>query len=256
MFNSTSTRGVLSVSCAVLFMAGSLSAQGFSDDFERADGPVDGWTIHQGEWNIAGGSLTTTSAAASQPGESWIWAGDPVAQVNGDFEATLDVNFVTASAEVGHHGGIMFFASVPTLRWDAPMNGYTIDWLGNGSGFRLIRWDAGQFSVLVGSTPQIAAPPSDWSLAVSGDMITFSAGGQTVFEFADGTHRQGHFGLWAYGTGQRIDFDNVVVSAAEPPVEAPAIGFPGLVALAALLLVLGIPLLRRSSWRRMLESAA
>ena len=211
---------------------------------------MDGWTIHQGQWDIVGGGLQTTSAAASQPGESWIWAGDPAVGVVGDFQAGLDVNFVAPGAEVGHHGGIMFFASVTTLRWGPAMNGYTIDWLGNGSGFRLIRWDGGGVVVLVGSTPNIAEPPADWSLEVSGDMILFSAGGQSVFEFSDDTYREGHFGLWAYGTGQQITFDNVAVSS--QAAEVPAMGPAGLFLLAALLLVVGIPVVRRRGWSQAL----
>ena len=36
----------------VLALASPVAASSFSDDFERADGPVDGWTVNNGDWNI------------------------------------------------------------------------------------------------------------------------------------------------------------------------------------------------------------
>ncbi len=60
--NFKSVQRMLTVTSAVLLIAAPATAQQFSDDFERSDGPVDGWTVHQGQWDIAGGGLETTSA--------------------------------------------------------------------------------------------------------------------------------------------------------------------------------------------------
>ena len=58
----------------------------FPDGFDRDDGPVDGWTVFQGEWAITDEQLTMPAGA----GESWIWAGDPPITVPESFVLTLE----------------------------------------------------------------------------------------------------------------------------------------------------------------------
>jgi PKD repeat protein len=116
----------------------------FVDNFDRADGPVDGWTVYAGVWDLIDEQLLTTSGGQ----EYWLWAGD-----------------------VGRHAGIMFASSGATWRWD--QSGYTIDWIDRAEdhGFRFIRWDAGTPVTLVNGTPEIADPPVEWRVVVSGELM-------------------------------------------------------------------------------------
>ena len=201
---------VIALGSVAVFSSLASAQETFSDDFERADGPVDGWTVSQGDWNIVGGVLVADGTAP----EPWAWAGDPANELNGDLEASFDIVLSNDSGDgVGRHGGIMFFASEPTHRNAATITGYTLDWIDREPrGFRLIRWDGGSLSVLVDGTPGLVDPPSRWEVSVTGDQIVVTAGGDVVVDVADATYRTGHFGLWTYTNATRIEVDNLEVS--------------------------------------------
>ncbi|MBN1441431.1 MAG: PKD domain-containing protein, partial [Planctomycetes bacterium] len=198
---STAALGLL------LLVSASLRAQNdFSDQFERPDGPVDGWTLYSGSWNIQSGQLH------SAVGDGWIWAGAPPITLDGDFYLSMNVSFPSIPGDtVGRHGGIMFFAAAPTERNST--SGYTIDWIDRDDdhGFRMIRFSGGSGTVLVSGTPGIAEPPALWEVIVSGDLITVKGDGATVIELSDSTYRQGHFGLWTYSNTEML-FDNIDIS--------------------------------------------
>ncbi len=197
--------------------------EGFSDDFDRDDGPVDNWTVIQGDWSILDGRLTTEAFA-----EHWIWAGDPAVRLPGDFQSTFTFEFVvTPDDAVGRHAGVMFSASEIGIRWDAATTGYTLDWIDRAldHGFRLIRWDGAEFTVLVSGTPEIEEPPLEWRILVKGDDITVFGDGEEVLTFTDGTYRGGFFGFWAHSNGQNIAIDDFVLERPDdepppPPVDA------------------------------------
>ncbi|HLU47321.1 MAG TPA: hypothetical protein VK116_04530, partial [Planctomycetota bacterium] len=152
----------LAVFAAVL--ATSFAFGQFVDDFERPDGPPDGWLPYQHNWVIESGGLVGTAAGGGAAGEAWAWAGDPPIRIVGDFTATFTIDFPVPSPEVGKHGGFSFFASEPTQRWATTWSGYTLDWIDRPDdfGFRLIRWDNGVASNLVIGTPTFFAPPFEW----------------------------------------------------------------------------------------------
>jgi PKD repeat protein len=183
----------------------------FADCFERAPGPVDGWTAAVGEWNItADGKLNSVTAGV----EPWVWAGDPTRPLVGEFVAEADFEFLAQPADgVGRHGGFAFFASVPTHRYDGVFQGYTIDWIDriDDHGYRLLRVDnAAQIPLAVG-TPGIAEPALRWRIEVDGDTIRFLADGVLIFEVVDSTYRSGFFGAWAWVNGQNVTVDNVAI---------------------------------------------
>jgi hypothetical protein len=188
----------------------------FSDDFQQPPPPPPGgtpsnWTVYSSTWQIIDGRLFTEDPP---DGESWIWAGAPPLTLTGDFEAAVTIDFANIPQDgTGRHGGIMFFASVPTFRGDFPMNGYTIDWIDRPEdhGFRFIRFDNGNANVIAPNTPSIAEPPRLWQVQVQGAMIRFFADGQFISEFTDNTYRTGHFGLWACCTGTQMYFDDVFI---------------------------------------------
>jgi PKD repeat protein len=194
----------------------------FSDDFNREDGPIDGWTVAVGEWNIIDERLNTQAFA-----EHWIWAGDPPAILAGDFEATFTFEFLNIPDDaVGRHGGVMFAAPRAGIRWDGDMTGYTLDWIDREAdhGFRLIRWDGnGALVVLVNGTPALVDPPLKWRIRVEGESISlFGDDDPTpILEFNDGTHRGGHFGFWVYSNNESIAIDDFVFGPLddEPPPE-------------------------------------
>jgi PKD repeat protein len=197
------------------------STGSFSDDFERADGPVDGWTVHSGSWNIESGKLTTITSGA----ENWAWAGDPAFSFPANFTMTFTLEFRQIPTDgVGRHGGVMFCATTPTNRWDAAMKGYSIDWIDRAGdhGIRLIRWDhvgASAFTVLdIGATDPLLYPdpPVDWQIVVEGEVIRIFGDGEVILEARDSTYRRGIFGLWGYGSAtnsQSLALDDVEVTS-------------------------------------------
>jgi len=166
--------------------------------------PPQFWTPFSGDWELSDGRLVTQTSGQ----ENWIWAGNPAVVIQGDLDARLNLEFASIpDDEIGRHGGIMFFSSVATHRYDPSMNGYTIDWIDRtfDHGFRLIRWDNGRFVLLATGGLDLADPPQLWQLKIKGDVIRFSADGQLILEVVDATYRQGHFGIWAHGwTGGNI----------------------------------------------------
>ena len=216
--SKTASGGCSCLFLAAVFIVVPASARGqatFSDDFERPDGPVDSWTVADGDWQISGGHLTTT---ASGPTESWIWAGTPPVAASGAGDLTLRaaVQFGPKPQDgVGRHGGLMFYALNPTDRGHS--TGYTLDWIDRTDppfsdyGFRLTRIDPGlgsaiQTPLYVG-TPTIPDVPAEWLVEVQGDMIRLTADGNLVFEVSDATYREGHAGVWAYNNGTAISVD-------------------------------------------------
>jgi PKD repeat protein len=191
----------------------------FWDDFERLDGPVDGWTTFSGPWEIRSGELTTRALGV----ESWIWAGDPPLVVRGNLAAELRISLSASPCEpVGRLGGLMFYASVPRNRWDGTVNGYTLDWIDRQDvrGFRLIRWDNGWPVDLFIGTPWLDEPPGRWRVEVEGDSIRVLGDDVPVLEVNDETHREGHFGAWAFRNGTEIVVDDVYIEFAPQPVYA------------------------------------
>ncbi len=184
---------------ALLLLTSQVSAKGNSPHF---------WSVFSGTWQTVNGQLSTNCMGC----ESWIWAGiDPIV-ICGDFDASVTIAFPNPPQyEPGRHGGFMFYASVPTQRTDYSMTGYEIDWIDRyyDHGIRLIRWDHGNSTALVESTPNLENPPLVWELQVQGPVIRFFGDGQLLFEVTDSTYRSGHFGLWSHQ--QEMYFDDVQV---------------------------------------------
>jgi PKD repeat protein len=210
----------LATFASICFLSAPLCGETFTDSFERPDGPIDGWTVppNLGPWNISGGKLLGVATG----GDRWVWAGTPPFAMRGDFRARAKVEFPTVPpGSVGRHGGLMFLASVATHRGDPMMNGYTIDWIDRPAdhGLRLLRWDNGvQVNLAVGTPHE--NPPLVWEIEVEGDAIRIFADDDIVFEVFDGTHRDGHFGAWAFQNTTRMTLDDVEVEYSPVTVKA------------------------------------
>ncbi|MGQ9588842.1 MAG: PKD domain-containing protein [Planctomycetota bacterium] len=191
------------------------SSPSFHDDFERADGPVDGWTVYRGDWRIEAGRLATSTAGL----EAWAWAGDPPYSFPANFTLTFTLEFVAHPADaVGRHGGVMFCAKKPTQRFEATNVGYEIDWIDRATdhGIRLVRFDGGTFAILdiaARDPVQYPDPPTDWKIVVEGPAIRIFGDGELLLEAEDATYRRGLFGVWAYSNGQELAFDDMDVSS-------------------------------------------
>ena len=220
-----------------------LSAQ-FFDDFARPDGPVDGWTTHQGDWMIEGEALVVTSPGFRQTDEPYIWAGDPAISVDRPFEASLSFEFTAPTRNTArYNGGIMFCAEAPLTRWGR-ITGYTIEWLDAPPAPRwvLFRWDGGGGpAVEVRAASAVGLPATDWSLEVTDDRIIFSVGGVEVINHRDATYRGGHFGVWVFGTGGAVRVDDVNIISSPEAVEVPISPLP----VAIALVLAGVFALRR-----------
>jgi len=126
-------------------------AEIFRDNFDRDEGPVDGWVAHAGAWYITSEDALSTVTAGQ---EHWLWAGDPPEWIVGENLAIeFDMEFLAAPADgVGRHAGIFFFASAPTHRWE--ISGYDVWWIDRGQdfGISIRRWDGGVLTFLTPGT--------------------------------------------------------------------------------------------------------
>ncbi len=195
-------------------------AESFADDFERADGPIDGWTAYAipGAWNLSGGTLATGPSAE----ERWIWAGDPPVFLPERMVLTFDMSFLAPGTDplVGRHAGAVFCARTPTHRYAPDARGYTVFYIDRADdrGLTLDRWDHGALTPLnpPGGTPAIAEPPSTLRIEVEGPAIRVFADGALAIEAEDETYRDGLFGLWVW-EANHVRFDNVLLGVDELP---------------------------------------
>jgi PKD repeat protein len=206
---------------SVVTLAGFLPAETFTDDFERPDGPVGGWTAFSGTWSIASGQMTMVPNATA---EANIWLGSPAFKVDGDLEIAADVSFGPRPGDaVGRHGGFMFFASQAASRGTAGQNGYEVDWIDrvdpayNDYGFRVLRFDSGVGATLFSNTTDILDVPLHWKIEVEGDLIRLIADDVTVAEVSDATYRNGFVGAWVYQNNSQLYVDNFQLTGTAVP---------------------------------------
>ena len=198
----------------VFLVSSSLQAQ-FFDDFERPDGPPDGWLVASGTGNITSGELLLETSGV----EGWAWIDSTAFQ--GDLTLELDIRFDPPDLDpvVGRHGGVMIFASEKTNRYSPSMNGYTIDWIDRTTdhGYRMSKWTNGIETPLV---PALSAPDpqpaSTWKIIVSGPTIVLEIDGEVKLSADDADFRDGAIGVWGWSNGQHVHIDNV--SAGTPPI--------------------------------------
>ena len=211
----------------------SLPAQDFDDDFERGNGPLDGWTVHDGDWNIVDGVLVAGPAGAT---EQHAYVGDPALRLPaGDYVFSVDLQFLIDDQQpVGRHAGIAFCMDQPGAR--SSSSGYLAWWIDRTAdrGINLTRRDGGGFTHLVqGGGDPLSSPPTNLTVEITGDTILVHADDVLVIEHVDNTYRGGHFGLWSWnGASQHVAFDNVTLEAEVPALTAcftfdPATPLPG-----------------------------
>jgi len=198
-----------------------LAAQDFFDDFERADGLLDGWTVIDGSWNIVDGVLEAGPAGAT---EQHAFVGDPAQSVpSGNYVFSVDMAFrIDDQQPVGRHAGVSFCVDTPGTR--GQFSGYLVWWIDRGEdrGLTLTRRDAGTLNNLVrGAGDPLAQPPTNLTIEVDGPTIRVLADDALVIEHDDSTYRGGHFGLWTWsGAGQHVAYDNVLLEVEVPEITA------------------------------------
>jgi len=204
----------VAIGSVVLLVSSTLQAQ-FFDDFERPDGPPDGWLVASGSGEIRSGELLLETSGV----EGWAWIDSTAFE--GDLTLELDIRFdpPDLSPEVGKHGGVMLFASEKTNRYSPSMNGYTIDWIDRTTdhGYRMSKWTNGIETPLV---PTLSAPDpqpaATWKIIVSGPTIVLEIDGEVKLSADDADYREGAIGVWGWSNGQHVHIDNV--SAGNPPI--------------------------------------
>lgn len=213
----------LCIASAAFFIAvAPLGAQDFFDDFNRDDGPADGWFTFQGTANILEEELLVEGLGV----ETWTWIDDEEPWDTDEISIQFEVAFDPSdnAPEVGRHGGIMFFASDKTVRWQ--LDGYLFDWIDRSAdhGYRFHRWVAGAETAIIpdGSFSDHTDPGGLWRITVQGPTISFYVDGELLTQFEDETYRSGHIGLYAYSNGNHIHIDNLIVSEDLPSVEIAA----------------------------------
>ncbi len=206
------TSGVVNSFQAVATLIGYRDAK--PTDNEVTLGPQSGlkdWTVYAGQWGIVDSQMTNIPKSSGP--DSSIWAGNHPLATQGDLKASFDIKLTMPDNYSGRNGGVMFFASTPTMREDANMNGYTIDWIDMWEGIRLIRWDHGQPVVLsILGAWELYNPPTHWTVEVEGQSIRFYGDGIRIFEAQDNTYRSGYFGFFAASNMTKIEVSNVQIA--------------------------------------------
>jgi PKD repeat protein len=213
-------RSALRLSASIvlaLLITNAAQAQIYSDDFERADGPVGDWTVSNGTWNIVDGELIGGPAAG---GDQECFAGDPAIVMPDNYRLSFDIRWNSpAGGGVGRHGGIMF--NMQGVGPRSTQSGYLVWWIDRviDRGFNLTRRDNGGFNhLVVGDGAGVAPddPPSRWTIEVVGSTIRVFGDDVLYIEHVDNTYRGGRIAAWTWdGKGQEVAFDNVVVE--DPP---------------------------------------
>ena len=192
----------------------------YFDDFDRPDGPVDEWTVFNGEWRLEGGEL----AAGPTVEEQFIWAGSPPVLSGSNTVFTWDYEFISpgSNAAIGRHAGFQFHCSAPTLRAGAgEFQGYFVDWIDREAdrGLRLSRRDPGAFVTLVeGQGADATEPPGEWRVEVVGPSIKVWGDDVLLIDVIDETYRGGFFGFWTWIGDQEIRADNLRLESPDSTV--------------------------------------
>lgn len=199
------------------------SATSFSDDFQRADGPIDGWTVFSipDSWNILSGQLATGPTNE----ERWIWAGDPPLVFPNKIVLEFDMSFLGAGTnpDVGRHAGAVFCGNKPTHRYDPTFTGYFVDWIDRAAdhGLRFTRVDNGGLVEIVrGAAGSPVDPPLTWRVELTNTRIRVFGDDVLYIDENDSTYRGGFAGLWTWAGGQEVAFDNVALAQSTEPVTA------------------------------------
>ncbi len=207
------------VDTAATFTVNEPGLPGFCDDFAQADGPPENWTVHLGNWQVAGEELVVECAAGENPrNETWIWATNPAQRLEGTASMSFSAVLTQTTPDaVGRHGGIMFFAAEPTHRYVA--SGYEVDWIDRAEdrGYRFLRSDNGTHTVIAGPTLAAFDLGTNWRLEVDGDNLKLYVDEVEIFNVVDPTYREGYFGLWTYCNTTRMVVDDVVLGECPPP---------------------------------------
>jgi PKD repeat protein len=188
----------------------------FSDDFERLDGTVGGWTTAAGTWSLLGGLLATGPTATVQP---TLYAGSPVKSLPRNTTFQWQQSFLApgSNATVGRHAGLLLGANLPFTRTANQFAGYLVDWIDRASdrGVRLSRIDPGPVNVTLAAKPATAPaqPPLNWRVEIEDDHIRVYGDDVLYHDVVDSTYRGGVFGFWAHETAQEVRFDNLVVTS-------------------------------------------
>jgi PKD repeat protein len=214
--------GAVAAACVLLAAYSSAGAQVFTDDFERPNGPIGGWTAGSGSWAIDAGRAHAGPAAAGQ--EQNLYIGVPPTDFPvGDYSFSVDLSFLTADQQpVGRHAGVLFCLDEPIDRSLA--SGYYVWWIDRNSdrGINLERRDNGVHTKLVsGALGPDQGPPAGLRVEVEGATIRVFADDFEVITYDDATYRGGHFGLWTWdGASQDLLYDNVRLEVTADPLVA------------------------------------
>ncbi len=200
----------------VVLCGASAHATNFTDDFDRADGVVDGWTVNNGDWNIVGGELV--GGPPTGP-EQECFGGDPTITLPRNFRLSFDIRWIAPDPPgvIGRHAGVMFNFQDVTSRGAG--SGYNLWWIDRAAdrGLNIAKRTNGAFSLVAagdGPAAPDAEPPSRWTIEVIGDRILVFGDGDLIHAVTDSTYRFGHFAFWTWnGEGQVVAYDNVVLES-------------------------------------------
>ncbi len=197
---------------------GAQAATVFADDFDRADGPVDGWTVVSGDWNISNGKLMIGPTAQEQD----IFAGDPAVSLPSAYSISFDWEFLSAGSNpaIGRHAGVNFGFNEVGNRFAGNTNGYEVFWIDRASdfGLSLFRFDGGTFQQHnLGTGGLFTDPPSNIRIEVDETNIRVFGDDVLAIDVADSTYRGGVSGLWTWTGDQEVAFDNFTITQVPEP---------------------------------------
>jgi hypothetical protein len=169
----------------------------FEDNFD--------WKELNGTWAIENKEYSLQTSGD----EGWSYFND----VSNHYSVDFDIEFLTTPADgVSKHGGVMIFANDKLQRYST--SGYTVDWIDRDSGYRIIRWDSGSYTIL--STFSASVNENEWyhwKIIRDGSVIALYVNGTNIGNATDSTYNSGFIGLWGYSNNQHIHYDNIAVLA-------------------------------------------
>ena len=204
----------------------------YEDNFDGADGPIDGWTVDSGAWNISGNRLVIGPTGAEQD----VIAGNPPFALGSNYVISVDWEFLSngSNGSIGRHAGINFGFNEVGNRFAGTTNGYEVFWIDRASdfGLSLFRFDGGTFQQHnLGTGALFAQPPSNITIEVDDTNIRVWGDGVLAIDVADSTYRGPIAGLWTWTGDQEVAFDNYTISDIPEPSSLMLLSLGGLVAL-------------------------
>ncbi len=180
------------------------AAATYTDNFERADGPLTEWIQLTPTAQIQSGQLNLTATGGG--GIALLGMGGQPVRFDDVNHIEFEIAYPGETAAWPYdHGGIIFCAQTLGGRYDTSAC-YVIDYLAAASNnsaqgrFRLSKFANGTEEPFTETAPEITSYEGLWEIDITDTTITFTFDGVEQFSWEDGSVRGGYIGFWCYSS--------------------------------------------------------